>query len=129
MFAIEVTTTFQAEHALRLPGGGEEPRHAHDFHVAVQIEAEKLDALSTVVDFHLVERALEGIVAAWRGKCFNDIEPFASTVNPSAERVAERIARLLLAPIETFEGDADRGLRLVEVRITEAPGCLAIYRP
>ena len=72
---------------------------------------------------------LDGIVAPWRGRHLNEIEPFISEVNPSAERIAERIGRLMLAPLETFEGEASRGLRLAEVRVTEAASCLAIWSP
>ena len=129
MFTIEVQTSFTASHALHLPEGGTEPRHSHDFLVTARIAAQHLDALQTVVDFHAVERFLAGIVAPWQNRHLNDFEPFASTANPSAERIAERIGKLLLAPIQSLEGEGDRGLHLVEVRITEAPGCLAIWSP
>jgi 6-pyruvoyltetrahydropterin/6-carboxytetrahydropterin synthase len=127
MFAIEVQKTFTASHALRLPEGGAEPGHAHDFQVTVRIVAAHLDALQTVVDFHAVEKFVTGIVAPWQGRSLNDIEPFARTVNPSAERIAERIGKLLLAPLQSLEGEGDRGLRLVEVRVTEAPGCVGVW--
>lgn len=127
MFAIEVQKIFTASHALRLPEGGAEPVHAHDFHVSVRIVAERLDALQTVVDFHAVERFLAGIVGSWQNHNLNEIEPFATTINPSAERIAERIGKLLLAPLQSLEGEGDRGLRLVEVRVTEAPGCVGIW--
>ena len=129
MFAIEVETVFHASHALRLPEGGTEPLHAHDFRVTVRVEARALDALQTVVDFHLVEKVLIGIVDPWRNCNLNEIPPFDKVVNPSAERLAERIGKLLLAPLESMEGEGDRGLRLTEVRITEAPGCLAVWIP
>ncbi len=56
MFAIEVQQTFHASHALRLPGGGIEPSHAHNFQLTAKIAADSLDPLETVLDFHEVEK-------------------------------------------------------------------------
>ena len=95
MFAIEVQSTFSAAHALRLPDGAMEPFHGHDFHVAVRIAAEELDEMQTVADFHDVEAALNAIIAPWRNRNLNDLEPFRSKVNPSAERIAEQIGKHL----------------------------------
>ncbi len=129
MFAIEVQSTFSAAHALRLPNGAIEPLHGHDFHVTVKIAAAELDALETVVDFHEVETALRSILAPWRNRNLNDLEPFRSKVNPSAERIAEQIGKQLSAELLTAGQPNPRRLRLLEVRITEAPNCLAIWTP
>jgi 6-pyruvoyltetrahydropterin/6-carboxytetrahydropterin synthase len=129
MHLIEVAVTFAAAHALRLPaamGGGLEPVHGHNFHLTVQLASDALDALETVVDFHDIERLLAGIVGPWTNRHLNEIEPFASRVNPSAERIAEEVGRRLTAAVGDGRG---RGLRVTEVRLTEAPGCLAIWRP
>lgn len=122
MFAIEVTAEFCAAHALRLPvrlGGGLEPLHGHNWKVTLRIDAAQLDDLETVMDFHIVETALKEVTGAWNNKNLNDIEPFVNAVNPSAERVAERIGILVAQKI---------GHRVSEVRITEAPNCVAIWR-
>lgn len=116
-------------------GGGLEPYHEHDWHVTVRVEAAELDALETVMDFHELERQLAEVCAEFEGKNLNDIPPFAHTDdltamrNPSAERVTERIAELL--NLSLYKTDSTetlrRGVRLLEVRVTEAPGCLAIW--
>jgi 6-pyruvoyl-tetrahydropterin synthase len=134
MFAIEVQRTFSAAHALRLPpgaGAGIEPLHGHNFHVTVKITCATLDALETVIDFHPVEDALWGIVGAWNNGNLNDIEPFKTSVNPSAERIAEQIGVAMQRALVQIdpEGIATRNLRLAEVRLTEAPGCLAVWIP
>jgi 6-pyruvoyltetrahydropterin/6-carboxytetrahydropterin synthase len=123
MFAVEVTTEFCAAHALRLParlGDGLEPLHGHNWKVTVCIESLSLDDLETVIDFHIVESALNEIVGAWDSRNLNEIEPFASSVNPSAERIAERIGILLSQKLKRIVN---------QVRITEAPNCVAIWRP
>ncbi len=114
MHAIEVTTGFSASHQLRLADGSLEPRHRHAWRIHVQIAAERLDALDTVLDFHAVQRALEAIVTPWRGQHLNEVAPFATAwarqINPSAERVAEQIAGALTAAVDALDG-AVRGPR------------------
>lgn len=130
MHAIEVQTSFCAAHALHLPNGETEPLHGHNFNVTVRLMCQKLDAMQTVMDFHEVERLLNEILGPWDNQNLNLMEPFRARINPSAERIAEQIgtqlqgalAGLPEAPVTT------RGLRVVEIRLTEAPGCLAIWR-
>jgi 6-pyruvoyltetrahydropterin/6-carboxytetrahydropterin synthase len=131
MFAIEVQRVFSAAHALRLPGGREEPLHGHNFNVTVRITCDKLDALETVLDFHPVEDALWGIVSAWNNGSLNDVEPFAAAVNPSAERIAEEIGKGMQRAVEQIDesGVRERHVRVAEVRVTEAPGCIAVWIP
>ena len=120
MFAIEVHATFCATHQLRLPGGTSEPLHGHDWHVTARVISPQLDALETVMDFHDLELSLRKICALWNHRHLNDISPFDRTINPSAERVAQRLAQLL-APEIPPPG------KLYSISITEAPGCAAIY--
>lgn len=130
MFAVEVETFFCAAHALRLPGGGAvglEPAHGHNFQVTVRIACDRLDALETVVDFHVVEEILAAIVGPWKNRDLNAIEPFKSAVNPSAERIAEHIGRAVQSALAAMPDAAARGLRLIHARITEAPFCSALW--
>lgn len=122
MFAIDVSTEFCASHQLRLPQGGLEPLHGHNWRVEVRVGASELDALETVMDFHKLQEAVNSVVAEWNNRHLNDIVPFNLTCNPSAERVAERIAELLRGRLPT-------GVRLMRVRISEAPSCRAMYMP
>lgn len=130
-FSIEVRATFCAAHALRLPGGSTEPLHGHTFEVTARLACRELDSLGTVVDFHRLEHWLAAILGPWNNRNLNELEPFVARVNPSAERIAEEIGLVLqkvLAAQCAQDIDA-RGLHLAEVRLTEAPGCLAIWNP
>ncbi|MEI8198265.1 MAG: 6-carboxytetrahydropterin synthase [Phycisphaerae bacterium] len=133
MFAIEIQHVFHAGHQLRLVDGSLEPYHEHDWHVAVRVLARQLDELETVLDFHTVEQALQSICADYAGKRLNEVAPFQERGrNPSAERVAERIAELLGPKIESLAAGETGGATrfrawLAEVRVTEAAGCLAIW--
>lgn len=128
MHYIEVSSVFSASHQLRLPDGSLEPLHGHDWRVVVQISAKQLDELETVVDFHVVQDYLGAVIGPWRNSHLNDHEPFKARKNPSAERVAEEIAEQLAGRLAVLPGTFARGLRVTEVRLTEAPGCQAIWR-
>lgn len=119
-FEIRVSAEFSASHQLRLPDGTLEPRHGHGWSVVVTLAASELDAMDCVVDFHAVERQLKAITGPWDRRHLNDVEPFVSGINPSAERVAEAVGRGL-----AFEPR----VRLVSVEVGEATGCVAVYRP
>ncbi len=80
-----------------------------------------LDGLETVLDFHVVEQWLGEIVGRWRDMNINEIEPFRSRVNPSAERIAEEIGRQIGARL------GDQRVTVAEVRVTEAAGCVGIW--
>lgn len=120
MYAIEASAEFCASHQLRLPDGSLEPLHGHNWRVCVRVKAVQLDALETVMDFHVLERLLRQIVQPWINSHLNTLPPFDQHWNPSAERVAEAIATQLapLLPSST---------RLLDVSVTEAPGCRAFF--
>jgi len=123
MYAITVDRTFSAAHAIRLPDGSMEPVHGHDWRVRVRIESPELDAIETVMDFHVLEARLDEVIGGANNNDLNAIPPFAGgAVNPTAERVAWWIA-------ETLRDVAPKPARLTSVRVTEAPGCEAEYRP
>jgi 6-pyruvoyltetrahydropterin/6-carboxytetrahydropterin synthase len=122
MYAIEVSMEFCAAHQLRLADGSLEPLHGHNWRVEVRVVSKKLDAIETVMDFHQLESLLRQIVAPWQNKHLNDFSPFNHKFNPTAERVAQNIAELLIPLIPT-------AVSLEFVRISEAPGCFAIYFP
>ncbi len=135
MYSIEVTTTFCAAHALRLPGNGTnpatvEPLHGHNFQVTVTLTAQKLDAVQVVADFHEIEHLLEAILTPWNNQNPNLIEPFRARINPSAERLAEQIGLQLQTALTQLPNDPtiSRGLRVERVRLTEAPNCTAVWQ-
>ncbi len=130
MYAIEVQTVFCAAHALRLEGETE-ALHGHNFQVTARLTCQKLDAAQTVADFHDIEALLERILRPWSEQNLNQLEAFQGRVNPSAERIAEWIGMQLQGALGSLADDpvTARGLRVAEVRVTEAPGCQAIWMP
>lgn len=161
MHAVRVEAVFSAAHALVI-GGELERLHGHDWRVEVVLVGGDLDADGLLVDFHAVEAELAAVIAPFRNANLNEVTPFGRAgaarpeLNPSAERVAEWIARGLSDRLETrgvvgpktkggakgaagsrsaemargaagFEGG--RAVWIESVSVTEAPGCRAEYRP
>lgn len=129
MYEATIETTFSAAHALRLPDGQLEPLHGHDWRIAVTVAAVDLDAMDTVMDFHELEKRVEQVVGPWRNRNLNEVPPFAGrpedaqglAINPSAERVAERIAAAVIDALPEH-------VTLSSVTVGEAVGCAATWR-
>jgi 6-pyruvoyltetrahydropterin/6-carboxytetrahydropterin synthase len=119
MFEISIVCRFAAAHALRLPGGGIEPLHGHNWRLRICVGSERLDGMGTVMDFHELERLVQPIVEPMQNRNLNELEWFA-VVNPSAENVARHVAEKLKLPV---------GIRLLGVEVWETDDCQAVYRP
>ncbi len=123
-YQITIEKVFAASHALRLPDGSSEPIHGHNWPVRVTIGSDQLDAMDCVMDFHELERIVDGILAPFQTAHLNDVPPFSQEtqgINPSAERVAEHIARSVAAKLPAE-------VKLIQASVGEAPGCTAVYR-
>ena len=122
--AFEITTTrrFAAAHQLRLYDGSLEPLHGHNWRVKVTVAAAKLDAIGVVMDFHELERLTDAVIGPMHNRHLNDVPPFESGPNPSAENVALHVGRSLT-------GRLPDGVRLVCVEVWETDDNSAVYRP
>ncbi len=100
-----------------------EPVHGHNWVVTVWLRAEQLDEDGLVADFHELERALESVIAPWRNTDLNAVSPF-DRVNPTAEHIALEIANEVRREMGL---GASSDVDVCRVRISEAPGCFAIY--
>lgn len=128
VYELTVQTEFCAAHAIWIRGE-REALHGHNWRVSVVVAGAELDRDGLLCDFHEVERALGAVVAPWRDRSLNDVVPFGPDgrgLNPTAEHVARQIAMGVEAGTRAALGD--RG-RVAAVSVTEAPGCVATYRP
>lgn len=123
MFEISVETQFAAAHALSI-AGTREPVHGHNWHVTVTVAGRTLDSDGLLCDFHTVESALRELVGRFHNQDLNGVPPFRDGLNPTAENVARVIAEELGAGLDLSPHAA-----ITSVRVTEAPGCAATYRP
>lgn len=125
MYEITVESEFAAAHAIVMRGE-REPVHGHNWRVTATLECATLDDDGLLCDFHAVENALRDILRPFHNRDLNASSPF-DRVNPTAELVARHIADSLAASLPPE--NASRGVRVASVRVTEAPGCAAVYRP
>lgn len=136
MYEIRVSTEFCAAHALII-AGAIEPTHGHNFRVTLTLAGERLDADGLLVDFHAVERWLAAIVRPFTNNDLSKVPPFDAPgeqpgkYNASAERIAQHIGDAMIEILtrELDKGTKERGVRVVSVEVTEARGCIAVYRP
>lgn len=94
MFEITVEGFFSAAHAIRLYDGSIEPRHGHDWKVAVDIRSESLDSIGVVADFEQVKPALKAVLGEFEGKDVGKLQAFEK-LNPSTENIARVIGEKL----------------------------------
>ncbi len=120
----EITTTrhFSAAHQLVLYDGSLEPLHGHNWMVRVAVTALKLDSIGVVMDFHELERLVDAIVVPMHNRHLNDVEPFKSELNPSAENVALHVGRSLSSSLPA-------AVTLRSVTVWETPENSAAYYP
>jgi len=124
VFEIQVQTDFAAAHAITI-AGTRESVHGHNWGVVASIGGETLDSDGLLCDFHTVEAVLRDIIGPFHNRDLNGIAPF-DRLNPSAENVARYIAEELQRRL----GDAlAPHARVRSVSVTEAPRCVATYRP
>lgn len=124
MFKLTVETEFAAAHAIVMQGR-REPMHGHNWRVTLTVAGPRLDDDGLLCDFHAVEAALRDAVGPLHNGDLNQA-PAMADVNPTAENVARRIAELV---DEALAPDLPDGVHIAAVRVTEAPGCAATYRP
>ncbi len=114
MLQIYREITFSASHQLRGYKGQCERLHGHNWKVRVHLQAEQLDHLGMVMDFHDLDDIMREVISDFDHRHLNDVEPF-ETINPSSENLArvifERTKKLLnddrvgLSCCEVWEND------------------------
>jgi len=124
MFAITVQAEFCAAHSLTI-AGTPEPIHGHNFGITLTLEGPSLDPDGLLCDFHTVEHTLNELLAPFVNANLAECPPF-DALNPSAENIALFIAESMHNRL----GDSlAPHARIAEVSVSEAPGCVAFYRP
>ncbi len=84
----------------------------------MSVGATKLDAIGVVMDFHELERLVDGIILPLHNRHLNEAPAFAE-LNPSAENVALHVGRSLKLP---------SGVKLLSVEVWETDTNSAVYR-
>jgi 6-pyruvoyltetrahydropterin/6-carboxytetrahydropterin synthase len=113
-FAVRVEARFEAAHNLRTYRGEAEPLHGHSYLVIAELVAATgaLDSDAIAVDFVAAKRELETLAKRLDYGYLNEVEPF-TTINPSAENIAEWFARELSSALR-LEGGKVRSITIWE---------------
>ena len=119
-YEVSVESRFTARHAIAMPDGRMELSHSHEWQVRAAFRGAVLDPVTGVlIDFLAVKAALDALACELEGTDLNVHEAFRAS-SPSAERVAEFLARRLMHAL------AGEG-RLYSLEVSEAPGCRAAF--
>ena len=122
MYEVEVQDEFSAAHFIKLYDGSWEPRHGHNWKVAVVARSEKLDSIGVVVDFEMLKPSLKAALAELNEISINDHPAFKNEkLNPSTENIAKLIHDRLSAK---FRSD---NAKIVKVTVWETPDASATY--
>ena len=88
MFEVTVEAGFSSGHYLRNYHGKCENPHGHNYKVFVTLLGEELDEAGLLLDFKLLKQVMRPVVDYLDHQMINDLEPFVTEINPSAENLA-----------------------------------------
>ena len=121
-FEVMIERNFSSAHQLRGYRGKCENLHGHNYKIEIYARGNELNNIGLLVDFVELKEAADDLVAYLDHKNLNELEPFVTEQNPSAENVARFILKRLAARI-----DDDR-VQIYKVRCFETPTSVATYQ-
>ena len=120
MYEVSKEAMFSGAHNLREYKGKCEAVHGHNWRVQVFVAAMQLDPLGMVVDFTILAKELNQVLARLDHKDLNAVPPF-DTVNPSSENIAKYLYDEMGARIN------DDRVKVSRVMVWETDPSCAIY--
>ena len=126
MFEIRVKEEFEAAHRIAGYPGKCDRLHGHSWVVEAVVQGRELDSLGMLVDFKAVKGTLKEILDGLDHRYLNEMEPFASGLNPTAEQLAKYIYEKM-AESELFAKQETANLSAVSV--WESPHSSVTYFP
>jgi len=91
MYELKVITNFSAAHQLKNFKGACENLHGHNWKIEVCVASDTLNEAGVVVDFRVLKKHMNAIVASLDHKFLNDLDPFKDQ-NPSSENIARYVS-------------------------------------
>ena len=89
-FEVSVQSSFSAAHRLKGYSGRCENMHGHNWKVGISVSSARLDKQGMVVDFTVLKKSLNGVLANLDHKVLSDI-PYFKKFNPTSENIARYI--------------------------------------
>ena len=120
MFELDIHREFSAAHSLRGYHGDCANLHGHNWTVQVFIQSEKLNEIGIAMDFKVLKKELEAVLAELDHKNLNEHPHFKET-NATSENLAMYIDQRLRPAVNL------PGVKLAKVRVCESPTSGATY--
>jgi len=120
-FEVMIERNFSSAHQLRGYRGKCENLHGHNYKIEIYARGRELNNIGLLVDFVELKEAADDLVTYRDHKNLNELEPFVTEQNPSAENVARFILKRLAARID------DGRVQIYKVRCFETPTSVATY--
>jgi len=120
MFELDIHREFSAAHSLRGYQGDCANLHGHNWSVQVFIQSEKLDEVGIALDFKILKKDLDAVLAELDHKNLNE-HPHFREINATSENLAMYIYRRLAPAVNRA------GVKLSRVRVCESATSGAAY--
>jgi len=120
-FEVMIERNFSSAHQLRGYRGKCENLHGHNYKIEIYARGRELNHIGLLVDFVELKQAAEELVTYLDHKNLNELEPFVTEQNPSAENVARFCLENLAAKLN------DNRVEIYKVRCFETPTSVATY--
>ncbi len=122
MYTLKVEGAFEAAHKITGYPGKCARLHGHNWVVEAVVKGTELDELGMLVDFTVVKKALKDTLDRFDHRYLNELEPFCSGTNPTAENLARVIFEELTGH-EAFTRDSE----LAAITVFESPKSSVTY--
>jgi 6-pyruvoyltetrahydropterin/6-carboxytetrahydropterin synthase len=124
MFEVTVEAGFSSGHYLRNYRGKCENPHGHNYKVFITLVGEELDATGLLLDFKLLKQVMRPTVEYLDHKMINELEPFVTEINPSAENLARYFYQETSAQVHAM---TDGRVRVKDCTLYETDTSFARY--
>jgi len=121
-FEVMIERNFSSAHQLRGYRGKCENLHGHNYKIEIHARGRELNQIGLLVDFVELKQAADELVTYLDHKNLNELEPFVTEQNPSAENVARFCLEKLRAKLN------DERVEIYKVRCFETPTSVATYQ-
>jgi len=120
-FEVMIERNFSSAHQLRGYKGKCENLHGHNYKIEIYARGRELNNIGLLVDFVELKDVANELVAYLDHKNLNELEPFITEQNPSAENVARYCLEKLAGKLN------DERVEIYKVRCFETPTSVATY--
>lgn len=122
MYTLKVEGAFEAAHQLPDYPGKCARLHGHNWVVEAVVKGRELDKLGMLVDFKTVKKALNNVLDRYDHRFLNELVPFNTGVNPTAEN----LARIIFTELEDNEAFTAE-VQVAAVTVFESPKSSVTY--